>query len=142
MPLREDLFLSENFPRAGGERHGLGMKNIDARADQSEVRPEVLRRAGGGAEVAGTVRPDEDGEERHRTESWVRMQAMSKERSENEQKAVEKILWALGHRLVRLRDEAAMKTLRGEAPEGVREGLEMALREVNDLLPRRKRLKG
>jgi len=70
------------------------------------------------------------------------MRAMSKERSENEQKAVEKILWALGHRLVRLRDEAATKTMRGQEPEGVEKGLEMALREVNDLLPRRKRLKG
>ncbi len=69
------------------------------------------------------------------------MRAMSKERSENEQKAVEKILWALGHRLARLRDEAATKTMRGQEPEGVRKGLEMALREVNDLLPRRKRLK-
>jgi hypothetical protein len=66
---------------------------------------------------------------------------MSKERSENEQKAVEKILWALGHRLVRLRDEAAMRTLRGEEPEGVEKGIALALRELNDLLPRRKRLK-
>jgi len=66
---------------------------------------------------------------------------MSKERSENEQKAVETILWALGHRLARLRDEAAMKTLRGEEPEGVEKGLALALRELNDMLPRRKRLK-
>lgn len=69
------------------------------------------------------------------------MRAMSKERSDNEQKAVETILWALGHRLVRLRDEASMKTLRGEEPEGVEKGLSLALREVNDMLPRRKRLR-
>jgi hypothetical protein len=67
---------------------------------------------------------------------------MSKERSESEQKAVERILWALGHRLHRLRDEAATRALRGEEPEGVAKGLEMALGEVNNLLPRRKRLKG
>jgi hypothetical protein len=67
---------------------------------------------------------------------------MSKERTGNEQKAVETILWALGHRLVRLRDEYAMKTQRGEEPEGVEKGISLALRELNDLLPRRKRLKG
>ena len=66
---------------------------------------------------------------------------MAKGRSEDEQKAVETILRALGHRLTRLRDEYSMKTLRGEEPEGVSEGLEIALRELNDLLPRRKRLK-
>ena len=70
------------------------------------------------------------------------MRGMSKERSDAEQKAVERILWALGHRLVRLRDEAAMRILRGEEPEGVEKGLAIALRELNDLLPRRKRLKG
>lgn len=69
------------------------------------------------------------------------MRGMSKERSEKEQKAVETILWALGHRLIRLRDEYAMKALRHEEPEGIEKGLELALREVNDLLPRRKRLK-
>jgi len=69
------------------------------------------------------------------------MRAVSKERSDNEQKAVERILWALGHRLVRLRDEAAMKTLRGEEPEGLEKGLSLALRELNDMLPRRKRLR-
>ena len=69
------------------------------------------------------------------------MRGMSKERSDAEQKAVERILWALGHRLVRLRDEAAMRTLRGEEPEGVEKGLSLALRELNDMLPRRKRLK-
>ncbi len=67
---------------------------------------------------------------------------MSKERSENEQKAVEKILWALAHRLHRLRDEAAMKALRGEGQPGVEKGIGMALDEVNNLLPRRKRVKG
>jgi len=70
------------------------------------------------------------------------MRGMSKERSDAEQKAVERILWALGHRLVRLRDEAAMRTLRGEESEGVEKGLAIALRELNDLLPRRRRLKG
>jgi hypothetical protein len=69
------------------------------------------------------------------------MRAMAKGRSEDEQKAVERILGALGHRLMRLRDEYAMKTLRREEPEGISKGLEIALRELNDLLPRRKRLK-
>jgi hypothetical protein len=67
---------------------------------------------------------------------------MAKLRSDEEQKAVETILWALGHRLHRLRDEFTMKSLRGEEPEGVAKGLELALREINDLLPRRKRIKG
>jgi hypothetical protein len=67
---------------------------------------------------------------------------MAKGRSEEEQKAVETILWALGHRLHRLKEEYEMKSLRKEEPEGVAKGLELALREVNDLLPRRKRLKG
>lgn len=66
---------------------------------------------------------------------------MSKSRSEDEQKAVETILRALGHRLVRLRDEHTMKVLRGEEPEGTTKGFELALREINDMLPRRKRLK-
>lgn len=66
---------------------------------------------------------------------------MSKGRSEDEQKAVETILRALGHRLVRLRDEHAMKAMRGEEPEGVSKGFELALREINEMLPRRKRLK-
>jgi hypothetical protein len=67
---------------------------------------------------------------------------MSKSRTGDEQKAVETILWALAHKLQRLRDEFAMKKLRGEEPEGIEKGLDLALREVNDLLPRRKRLKG
>jgi hypothetical protein len=67
---------------------------------------------------------------------------MAKQRSEEEQKAVETILWALGHKLHRLRDEYTMKSLRGEEPEGVAKGLELAMREINDLLPRRKRFKG
>jgi hypothetical protein len=70
------------------------------------------------------------------------MTLMSKLRSEDEQKAVETILWALGHRLVRLRDEYAMKVQRGEEAEGVTKGFEMALREINGMLPRRKRFKG
>jgi hypothetical protein len=70
------------------------------------------------------------------------MARMSKLRSEDEQKAVETILWALGHRLARLRDEYTMKVQRGEEPEGVTKGFEMALREINDMLPRRKRFKG
>ena len=70
------------------------------------------------------------------------MARMSKLRSEEEQKAVETILWALGHRLVRLRDEYAMKVHRGEEPKGVTVGFEMALREINGMLPRRKRFKG
>ena len=48
---------------------------------------------------------------------------------------------ALAHRLQRLRDEAAMQALRGETDPGVEKGLEMALRELNDLLPRRKRVR-
>jgi hypothetical protein len=70
------------------------------------------------------------------------MAPMSKERSEGEQKAVETILRALGHRLARLRDEHTMKVQRGEEPEGVTVGFELALREINDMLPRRKRVKG
>jgi hypothetical protein len=66
---------------------------------------------------------------------------MAKQRSEDVQKAVETILGALGHRLVRLRDEHAMKALRKEEPEGISKGLEIALRELNDLLPRRRRVK-
>jgi hypothetical protein len=66
---------------------------------------------------------------------------VAKLRSEEEQKAVETILMALGHRLARLRDEHAMKELRHEEPEGVSQGLTMALHELNDMLPRRKRLK-
>ncbi len=117
------------------------MEDIGARIDEGKLRPEVLRRAGRRAEVSGAVRPDENDEEGHRARSWVRMAGMSKDRGESEQKAVETVLWALGHRLHRLRDEAAMRTLRGEEPEGVRKGLEMALKEVNNLLPRRKRLR-
>lgn len=66
---------------------------------------------------------------------------MAKTRSEDEQKAVETILNALGHRLVRLRDEYAMKELRREEPEGVSRGVALALHELNDLLPRRRRFK-
>ncbi len=66
---------------------------------------------------------------------------MARSRSEEEQKAVETILWALGHRLSRLRDEHAMKALRREEPEGVSQGLELAIRELNELLPRRKRFR-
>jgi hypothetical protein len=67
---------------------------------------------------------------------------MARSRSDEEQKAVETVLWALGHKLTRLRDEFTMKSLRREEPEGVARGLDLALREVNDLLPRRKRIKG
>jgi hypothetical protein len=70
------------------------------------------------------------------------MALMAKLRSDEEQKAVETILWALGHRLTRLKDEYTMKVQRGEEPEGVTKGFEMALREINDMLPRRKRFKG
>ena len=70
------------------------------------------------------------------------MARMAKLRSEEVQKAVETILWALGHRLTRLKDEYTMKVQRGEEPPGVERGFDLALREVNDLLPRRKRLKG
>ena len=66
---------------------------------------------------------------------------MARTRSDDEQKAVETILNALGHRLRRLRDEYTMKEMRHEEPEGVARGLALALHEVNDLLPRRKRLK-
>jgi hypothetical protein len=66
---------------------------------------------------------------------------MARPRREEEQKAVETVLWALGHRLLRLRDEFATKALRGEEPEGVSRGLKIALHELNQLLPRRKRLK-
>jgi hypothetical protein len=66
---------------------------------------------------------------------------MARERTEGEQKAVETILRALAHRIQRLRDEAAMQALRGEADAGIEKGLDMALRELNDMLPRRKRVK-
>jgi hypothetical protein len=66
---------------------------------------------------------------------------LAKLRSEDEQKAVETILWALGHRLHRLKEEYEMKSLRREEPEGVSRGLDIAIRELNELLPRRKRLK-
>lgn len=66
---------------------------------------------------------------------------MAKQRSEDEQKAVETILWALGQKLARLRDEYAMKALRKEEPEGISRGLELALLELNNYLPRRKRVK-
>ena len=66
---------------------------------------------------------------------------MAKLRSDEEQKAVETILWALGHRLVRLRDEYTMKVMRKEEPEGIVQGLELALSEINQLLPRRKRVR-
>lgn len=69
------------------------------------------------------------------------MARMAKLRSEDEQKAVETILWALGHRLTRLKDEYTMKAQRGDEPSGVVDGLELALREINVLLPRRKRFK-
>ncbi len=67
---------------------------------------------------------------------------MGRDRSEGEQKAVETILRALAHRLHRLRDEAEMKELRGEEPAGISKGLEIALHELNGLLPRRKRVRG
>jgi hypothetical protein len=66
---------------------------------------------------------------------------MARERTEGEQKAVETILRALAHDLQRLRDEAAMQALRGETDRGVEKGLDMALRELNNLLPRRKRVR-
>ena len=67
---------------------------------------------------------------------------MARNRSEDEQKAVETILWALAHKLLRLKEEFTMKSQRGDEPEGVAKGLDLALREVNDMLPRRKRLRG
>lgn len=70
------------------------------------------------------------------------MAHMAKLRSEEEQKAVETILWALGHRLMRMKDEYTMKAQRGEEPAGVVKGIDLTLREINDLLPRRKRFKG
>lgn len=66
---------------------------------------------------------------------------MARERTEGEQKAVETILRALAHKLHRLCEEAEMKARRGEVESGVEKGLAMALRELNDMLPRRKRVK-
>jgi ribosomal protein S19E (S16A) len=66
---------------------------------------------------------------------------MAKSRSDDEQKAVEGVLRGLAFTLTRLRDEYGQKSRRGEEPEGVSRGLEIALREVNDQLPRRKRVK-
>ncbi len=69
------------------------------------------------------------------------MPAMARERTEGEQKAVETILRALAHNLQRLQEEAEMQALRGEVDAGVQKGLAMALRETNNMLPRRKRVK-
>ncbi len=69
------------------------------------------------------------------------MPFMARERTEGEQKAVETILRALAHRLQRFQEEAEMQALRGEVDPGVEKGLAMALRELNDMLPRRKRVK-
>ena len=66
---------------------------------------------------------------------------MAKARTEDEQKAVESILRGLGQRLMQLRDDHKTKAMRGDEPEGIAEGLEMALRQLNDMLPRRKRIK-
>ena len=66
---------------------------------------------------------------------------MAKSRSDDEQKAVEGVLRGLAFTLTRLRDEYALKERRGEEPEGVSQGIAIALREVNDQLPRRKRVK-
>jgi tRNA 2-selenouridine synthase SelU len=66
---------------------------------------------------------------------------MAKSRNEDEQKAVETILNALGHRIQRLREEYQMKEMRREEPEGVARGLGLALHELNDMLPRRTRFK-
>jgi hypothetical protein len=66
---------------------------------------------------------------------------VAKIRSEEEQKAVETILTALGHRLVRMKDEYIMREQRGQEPEGVSKGIGVALHELNDLLPRRKRFR-
>jgi len=69
------------------------------------------------------------------------MPFMARERTEGEQKAVETILRALAHNLQRLQEEAEMQALRGEVDPGVQKGLAMALREANNMLPRRKRVK-
>jgi len=69
------------------------------------------------------------------------MPGMARERTEGEQKAVETILRALAHNLQRLQEEAEMQALRGEVDPGVQKGLAMALRETNNMLPRRKRVK-
>lgn len=69
------------------------------------------------------------------------MSGMARERTEGEQKAVETILRALAHNLQRLCEEAEMQARRGEVEPGVEKGLKMALRETNDMLPRRKRVK-
>ena len=69
------------------------------------------------------------------------MPRMARERTEAEQKAVETILWALGHKLQRMLEEHRTDELRGQGEPGVAKGLEMALSEVNDLLPRRKRIR-
>src|SRR5262249_6535554 len=112
-PIGEGLHLSKNVFCSRSESHGVGMKDLRVGIEDRQLRAEVLRGARRGAEVPGVVRPDEHREHGHRPESWVRIQSMSKGRSEDEQKAVETILWALGHKLHRLKDEYAMKTLRG-----------------------------
>jgi hypothetical protein len=42
---------------------------------------------------------------------------------------------------MQLRDDHKTRAMRGDEPEGIAEGLEMALRQLNDMLPRRKRVK-
>ncbi|MEO6323316.1 MAG: hypothetical protein ABIT01_14155 [Thermoanaerobaculia bacterium] len=66
---------------------------------------------------------------------------MAKTRTEDEQKAVEAILRGLGQRLMALRDDHKTRALRGDESAGVAEGLEIALKQLNDMLPRRKRVK-
>lgn len=66
---------------------------------------------------------------------------MAKARTEDEQKAVEAILRGLGQRLMQLRDDHKTKAMRGDEPAGISQGLEIALKQLNDMLPRRKRIK-
>jgi len=107
-PLKDKLAAAGAIFR---ERHGVGMQHLGARVDEQELRPEVLCRPRGGPQIAGVVRPDENGQNGHAGRSWFRIRGMSKGRTEDEQKAVETILWALAHKLQRLRDEFAMKKL-------------------------------
>ena len=130
----------------GCERQRVGMATVGAGIHEGEAGAEILGRPGGRAEVSRTVRSHEDDEEAHRDDSTVpgrlRQNApMAKSRTEDEQKAVEAILRGLGQRLMQLRDDHKTKAMRGDEPEGISQGLEIALKQLNDMLPRRKRIK-
>lgn len=137
----------EEVLRARREGASVLVRGVGARVEEEEPRAERLAGAGRRAEVPGAVGANEEDVDAHSRiifqsgAGLVQNARVAKQRSDEEQKAVETNLRALAHRLQRLRDEAAMQALRGETDPGVEKGLDMALRELNGLLPRRKRVK-